>query len=181
MFVSGKFCDNLIKRLTCHLNGVERRSCCLICQCRSTTVPELHEVIYSIEGRGCIYATHLPLHTLRVLLIIYASHSQVVTRCTRYGIVARQTHIVIQLLTQKHLTSIYGQRLSDRTHGLASVNIGKTIIIIHLTIAACPRDNDVALGVGHLATPMHKVILRRGHTLIHSHLLHLRNIYGVGH
>ena len=175
-----KFCDNLIERCACHLNGVERRSCRLISQCCCTAIPKLHEIIYCVESRGGIHTTLLTLHTLRVLLVIYARHREVVARSARNGIINRESCVVIQLLTQHYLARIHGQRLGNGSHGLACKLISKAVVVVLHTICLRPHSDNITLGVGHLATPVHKEILRLRHTLVERHLLHLGNIHGVG-
>ena len=171
-----ELCHDLVERGRCHLNGIERRTCGLLCQRAGTTVPELNEVIDSIVGRRSIDATQLTLNAFRVLFIVDTCGIQTMARCARNGVVDRQTCVVIERITQQRLASVDVGRLGNRTHGLACALTLNAVGIVLLAVLTCPIDDDVALGVGHLATPMHEVVLRLGHTFVESHLLDLSHI-----
>ena len=176
-----ELCHDHIERGRSHLHGVHRRTSSLIGQGCSTTIPELHEVVDCIENGRSIYATKLACNTLRILTIVDARSIQAVARSARYGIINRKASVVIESHAESHLRSIHGQRLSNRAYRLASAITCQTIVVVGCAIVHHPIEDDFTLSLGHIATPMHQVVLRHRHTLIQSDLLDLGYIHGRGH
>ena len=89
---------------------------------------------------------------------------------TRNGVVNREACVVIKVVTKFHLLGVNIRNCHDGADRFACTFARQSVIIICHAVITRPSANDSSLLVGHLTTPVHKVILCHGHALVKCHL-----------
>ena len=99
-FVLTQACYDIIPCLVSHLHGVHRRTCGLLLQVGSTTIPELLEVEVRIVNGRCIHTAELSVDTLGGA-VVRTAHTALVEDMAGGagdGAVQRDTRVVVHTL-----------------------------------------------------------------------------------